>query len=67
LNSLVTNIDKATFDLLDRLLLMVQHKYLTEEDSLHSSLFNNYRKDATDEPSSEETFQLHLSWFISII
>ncbi|CAM2729672.1 unnamed protein product, partial [Rotaria socialis] len=59
--SSVTNIDKATFNLLVRLLLIVPHKCLTKEDSLHTALFNNYRKDASDEPSSEEIFQLHLT------
>ncbi|CAF4145933.1 unnamed protein product, partial [Rotaria socialis] len=61
--SSVTNIDKATFDLLVRLLLIVPHKCLTKEDSLHTALFNNYRKDASDEPSSEEIFQLHLKFY----
>ncbi|CAF2531476.1 unnamed protein product [Rotaria sp. Silwood2] len=60
-DSIVPNIDDAAFDLLDQLLLMDPHKRLTAEDALHSSLFNNYRKDAGGEPSSEEAFQLDLS------
>lgn len=59
--SIVPNIDEAAFELLDGLLLMDPHKRLTAEDALHSSLFNNYRKDAGGEPSSEEAFQLDLS------
>jgi mitogen-activated protein kinase 1/3 len=59
--SIVPNIDEAAFNLLDGLLLMDPHKRLTAEDALHSSLFNNYRKDAGGEPSSEEAFQLDLS------
>jgi len=64
LDLVVPDIDEAAFDFLDRLLLMDPYKCITIEDVLHSFLFNNYRKDASDEPSSEETFQLHLSSFI---
>ncbi|CAF1604893.1 unnamed protein product [Rotaria magnacalcarata] len=60
-DSIVPNIDAAAFDLLEGLLLMDPHKRLTADDALHSSLFNNYRKDAGGEPSSEEAFQLDLS------
>ena len=59
--SIVPNIDQAAFDLLDRLLLMDPFKRITADDALHSSLFNNYRKDAGGEPASEEAFQLDLS------
>ncbi|UJR08451.1 hypothetical protein I4U23_012721 [Adineta vaga] len=59
--SIVPNLDETAFILLDRLLLMDPQKRLTAEDALHSSLFNNYRKDAGGEPSSEEAFQLDLS------
>ena len=60
-DSIVPNIDEAAFNLLDRLLLMDPNKRLTAEDALHSALFNNYRKDAGGEPSSEEAFQLDLN------
>lgn len=57
----VPDIDEAAFDFLDRLLLMDPYKCITIEDVLHSFLFNNYRKGASDEPSSEETFQFDLN------
>ena len=61
IDSIVPNIDVAAFDLLDRLLLMDPQKRISAEEALQSSLFNNYRKDAGGEPSSEEAFQLDLS------
>jgi serine/threonine protein kinase len=60
-DSIVPNIDESPFDLLNRLLSMDPQKRLTADDALRSSLFDNYRKDAGGEPSSEEAFQLDLS------
>jgi serine/threonine protein kinase len=60
-NSIVPNIDQAAFDLLEQLLSIDPLKRITADEALHSSLFNNYRKDAGGEPSSEEAFQLDLS------
>jgi len=57
----VPNVDKNAFELLEKLLKMNPTERLTADDALHSALFDNYRKEASGEPSSEEAFQLDLS------
>ncbi|CAF0817619.1 unnamed protein product [Adineta steineri] len=57
----VPGVDKHAFDLLEQLLRMNPSERITADDSLHSCLFDNYRKEASGEPSSEEAFQLDLS------
>jgi mitogen-activated protein kinase 1/3 len=57
----VPGIDKHAFELLEQLLRINPSERLTADDALHSYLFDNYRKEASGEPSSEEAFQLDLS------
>ena len=60
-SAFVPGVDKHAFDLLEQLLRMNPSERLTADDGLHSCLFDNYRKEASGEPSSEEAFQLDLS------
>ena len=60
-NVIVSGVDKSAFDLLEKLLRINPSERLTAEEALHSCLFDNYRKEASGEPSSEEAFQLDLS------
>lgn len=62
-NVFVPGVDKHAFELLEQLLRMNPAERITAEDGLHSCLFDNYRKEASGEPSSEEAFQLDLSPF----
>ena len=60
-HTFVPGVDKHAFELLEQLLRMNPSERLTADDALHSCLFDNYRKEASGEPSSEESFQLDLS------
>ncbi|UJR23539.1 hypothetical protein I4U23_026528 [Adineta vaga] len=62
-NVFVPGVDKHAFELLEQLLRMNPSERITADDCLHSCLFDNYRKEASGEPSSEEAFQLDLSPF----
>lgn len=62
-NIFVPGVDKHAFDLLEQLLKINPNERLSADDALHSCLFDNYRKEASGEPSSEEAFQLDLSPF----
>ncbi|CAF3157165.1 unnamed protein product [Rotaria socialis] len=57
----VPGVDKHAFELLEQLLRMDPSERITADDGLRSCLFDNYRKEASGEPSSEEAFQLDLS------
>lgn len=60
-NIFVPGVDKHAFDLLEQLLRMNPSERLSADDALRSCIFDNYRKEASGEPSSEEAFQLDLS------